>query len=388
LLGARYRCVISPVVPAAYRLSLVLSLLALTALPRGASAVNEPRLHGHDFTGVQSCQTSGCHGGGVGKNQTLIWEKKDAHAKAAAILSVARSKTMASALGIADPARDAKCTTCHSPLESVAPSRLAEGVKVESGVSCEACHGPAEPWLRFHTRKDITRDQRLASGMREMKDLYHRANTCVACHLYIDQDLAKAGHPEMFFELALQQKKEPPHWRDPEDAWMDPRAWLVGQATSLRELSWRLGQQPNEELTARVEGLRWLLRQTNLGNSNIPASGDARATQSAADKLARTASTNSWSREKTMSQLRKFIETNGQFRDNKVAKPEQLRRAQVLLPAIDRMWGALKESGTTSPLFDQAYGVALAEAKKGTGFDGALFAASLQQLEVALVQMK
>jgi hypothetical protein len=372
-------------VPAPYRFLVPFGLLVVGLLPCSVFAVNEPRLRAHDFTGEQSCQTSGCHGGGVGKNQTIIWEKKDAHAKAAAILSVARSKNIGTAMGIPEPSRDARCTVCHSPLESVPAERIAEGVNVEQGVSCEACHGPAEPWLRFHTRKDITRDQRLASGMREMKDFYNRANTCVACHLYLEPELVKAGHPEMFFELALQQKKEPPHWRDPEDPWMDPRAWLVGQAVSLRELSWRLGQHPDDEVSARVEGVRWVLRQTSLGASNLPASGDA---QASADKLARSASKDTWSKESTMAQLKKFTETSAQFRDSNVPKPQMLRRAQILLPAIDRFYQALKASGTQSPLFEQAYGVVAGEAKKGTGFDPAIFAGALQQLEVALVQVK
>lgn len=387
-LGAQTGCDISANVPAPYRFLLPFGLLVLALLPRVSLAVSEPRLRAHDFTGVQSCQTSGCHGGGVGKNQTIIWEKKDAHAKGHAILSVGRSKNIASAMGIPEASRDARCTVCHSPLESVPPERIAPGVNVEQGVSCEACHGPAEPWLRFHTRKDITRDQRLAAGMREMKDFYNRANTCVACHLYIEPELAKAGHPEMFFELALQQKKEPPHWRDPVDPWMDPRAWLVGQAVSLRELSWRLAERSDEDIAARVEGLRWVLRQTQLGAEKLPASGDPRGTQASADNLARAASKGSWTKETTMAQLRKFAETSAQFRDAKAPKPELLRRAQILLPGMDRFYQALKASGTQSPLFEQSYGVVVGEAKKGSGFDPAIFAGALQQVEVALVQMK
>ena len=154
------------------------------------------------FTGEESCRSAGCHGGGVGKNQCSIWEKKDAHARAQAILANARSQRIGQALGMADPSKEGRCTICHSPFESIPQDRFVGGIKPEQGVSCETCHGPAEDWIRFHTRKDISREQRLSAGMREMNDLYNRANTCVACHLYIDPEYVKAGHPEMFFELA------------------------------------------------------------------------------------------------------------------------------------------------------------------------------------------
>jgi hypothetical protein len=374
---------------AASRFLLPLGLfLSLALVPQRAAAVNEPRLRAHDFTGVQSCQTSGCHGGGAGNNQTIIWEKKDAHAKGAAILRVARSKSIAEGAGIADATRDARCTVCHSPLESVPPDRIAPGVNVEQGVSCEACHGPAEPWLRFHTRQDISRDHRLASGMREMRPLYERANTCVACHLYIEPDLAKAGHPEMFFELARQNQNMPPHWREIEDEWLAPRMWLVGQAVSLRELSWRLGQRSDEDIAARVEGLRWLLGLSVVGGGGQLSGGDPRSAQSAADRLAKNASTTKWTREQTLGQLRKFAESNTDFRNAKGSAKEMLRRAQVLVPAIELYWNVLKAKGVASPTFDQALGVVQNELKKGTAFEAPLFAAALQQLEVAMVQMK
>jgi hypothetical protein len=387
LLGEGFRCGISADVLTAFRFLLPFGSLVLIGLAPAALAVSEPRLHGHEFTGLQSCQSSGCHGGGVGKDQSIIWEHKDAHSKAIAILSNARSKTIAAAMGIPEPSRDARCTVCHSPLESVASDRIAPGVNVERGVSCEACHGPAEPWLRFHTRKDITRDQRLAAGMREMKDLYHRANTCVACHLYLEPEVVKAGHPDMVFELGRQNRDEPPHWKDPEDPWLMPRAWLTGQATSLRELSWHLNNNPQDQvLAARVEGLRWLLRLTPMGNS-IPATGSA---QNPADRLARQASDHKWSKESTFSQLKKFVESNGEFRAaGGPSKDEQYRRAQVLMPSIDCFWQALKTSGmAASPTWDQAFKVAKSEAAKGSGFDPSLFAAALQQLEVAVAQMK
>ena len=55
-----------------------------------------------------------------------------------------------------------------------------------------------------------------------------------------------------------------------------------------------------------MHGLLWLLRQSTLGKSELPESGDARAVQAAADRLAQTGSNSSWSKEKTLAQLRQF----------------------------------------------------------------------------------
>src|SRR4051794_33905013 len=114
-------------------------------MPPKASAVDEPRLSSHHYVGVQSCQTSGCHGGGEGKNQVIVWTNKDPHKLIASTLSSARSKQIGDGFKpnkIPDVTRDANCTICHSPMESIANDRFAPGTAQEKGVSCENCHGP------------------------------------------------------------------------------------------------------------------------------------------------------------------------------------------------------------------------------------------------------
>lgn len=340
------------------------------------------------FTGELSCRSAGCHGGGVGKNQCSIWEKKDAHARAQAILSNARSQRVGQALGMTDPSKEGRCTVCHSPFESISGSRFVGDIKPEQGVSCETCHGPAEGWIRFHTRLDLSREQRLSAGMREMKDLYHRANTCVACHLYIDPEYVEAGHPEMYFELAAQMKNEPPHWKVEADPWLDERAWQIGQAAALREISWKAGSNPDEDLQARMKGLLWLLRLSSAGQSELPASGDAHTVQAAADRLAKSAGNKNWTKEGTLAQFRHFAESSEAFRDAAVPAPEQRRRAEVLTIAMDRFWQSLKTAGYASPTLETAFGIAQGEAKTQANFQPARFAAALQQVEVALVEIK
>ena len=126
-------------------------------------------------------------------------------------------------------------------------------------------------WLRGHTRKDWTYATRVGAGMRDLRNFYVRANTCVACHQNLDADLLAAGHPELTFELDGQSVAEPKHWRD-EDPWSGPRAWLVGQAVALREMSWALANSEtpdgrcNRALERPCLAARARRRQTKRGS--------------------------------------------------------------------------------------------------------------------------
>jgi cytochrome c554/c'-like protein len=369
-------------------------LIALCALPlagRGA-APGAAR-----FTGEPSCASSSCHGGGVGRDQCVIFLKKDVHNHSHEILSKAQSMRLAEGLGIADATKDARCTICHSPFQSVPDEHFVPGVKREQGVSCETCHGAAEGWLRFHTRKDITHDQRIGAGMRETTGLYGHANVCVACHLNIDPQLVKGGHPEMFFELDGQTRTEPPHWKEEQDPWLGPRTWLVGQAAALRELSWNLerlpgtnsgnqaGEQPYPDLQARWQALRWLLK-TNPSSTPLPDGPAVKygVVQSAADRLARSASTSKWSKDSTLTALKRLAAANNEFHDQAISPAEQRRRAELVVLGVDRLWQALKTVGLASPTLEIALTAAQGESKAQTDFDSTRFAAALQQVEVAL----
>ena len=353
-------------------------VMALTAL--SASAATSGR-----FTGDQSCASSYCHGGGKDKDQFQIFTKKDIHTHAQTILANNRSTRIGESLGITDVTKDARCTVCHSPQQSVSPEHFLAGVKPKEGLTCETCHGPAENWLRFHTRLDITHDQRVGQGLREVSGIYGQANTCVACHLNIDQAYIKAGHPEMFFELDGQTSTEPPHWKLDKDPYLGPRTWLVGQAAALREISWKLTSQPSDDLVARWKGLRWLLKQVPAASS-LPYEqvNDYSATQSAADRLARSAAKDKWSKDSTLATLKNLSGRSADFRDNATPVAEQRRRAEVLVLGIDRLWQSLKAAGMSSPNLEQALGVAAKETKAQDAFKADRFAAALEQVEVAM----
>ena len=348
-----------------------------------ATRAAEPVIAAPRFVGSQSCKSSACHGGGADKGQSVFWEKKDAHAKAHEILGIERSKLMAQSLGIADPQRSARCTICHSPMEALPAARLTAGTKTDRGVSCETCHGPAEKWRLFHTRPDVAHDQRIASGLREAGDFYHRANVCIGCHQHLDAGLIAASHRELFFELDRQMAAEPPHWKD-EGEWLGPRAWLTGQAAALREISWKLTSATDANLVARWKGLVWLLRKTEAGAS-LPNTDDFAAMQAAADRVARTASRQEWSKDSTMRLLKVYAGLTGEFRDGKTEPADLRRRGEVLVFALERLWFALKtNSKLSSENFDKALENLTKESKRQAGFDPGEYARSLQSIEAAL----
>ena len=220
------------------------------------------------FLGANSCASSSCHGGGgANQNQFLVWSLKDFHSqRPVATLATARSKQIADALNIKDATADARCTVCHAPLREVPENLRGENFKVSEGVSCESCHGPAENWIRSHTRTDYTRADRTAAGMRDLQNLYVRANVCVACHQNVDADILKAGHPELIFELDGQNVAEPKHWRAEKNG-NGAQAWLVGQAVALREMSWQLANEksPTESEINRWAGVFWTLKTATRG---------------------------------------------------------------------------------------------------------------------------
>src|SRR5262245_36501953 len=191
------------------------------------------------FLGKDSCASSSCHGGGgQNQNQNIVWSRQDQHARAPATLTTARSRRLADLLKISDPTKDHRCTSCHAPWQNLTALPANTSV-VSEAVSCESCHGPAEKYIRSHTRKDLNRAEKLLDGLRDLTILYNRANSCVACHQVVPSELLEAGHPELLFELDGQAAAMPRHWREREGN-THAAAWVTGQAAALRELTWQL----------------------------------------------------------------------------------------------------------------------------------------------------
>lgn len=340
----------------------------------GQEAVPGPKVPfpGHPpVYGALTCSTSACHGGAADKSrQYVIWSQRDVHSRAYATLGTARAARMAEALAIKDPLTDHRCTSCHAPLATVPPALVGPEARVSEGVSCVTCHGPLEGWLRSHTRTDYTHADRVASGMRDLRDLSARANACVACHQNIEPALVNVGkHPALIFELDGQSQVQPKHWHEPEGR-SGAQAWFVGQAVAWRELSWSLRQgaaDPVRDLP-RWQALGWLLHRTGL-DYDVAAvgqpSGDSTPAaltraQESADQLARRAA-QAWSPAHTTGALARLAATSADFRDAVEPALTHACRAERLVLALDRLLAALpaeRRSAAASAQLDTLFKLA------------------------------
>jgi hypothetical protein len=372
------------------------SVAALTFLLSGnpAEQLAAASLRTDQFIGAAGCQSSSCHGGaGAKRSQFLTWIKEDFHSRAYAVLVTARSARMAETLGLPAAQTSNRCTICHSPLQGVEPARLAKTAQVDEGVSCESCHGAAGQWLRGHTRKDWTYPTDIGAGMRDLRNFYVRANTCVACHQNLEADLLAAGHPELTFELDGQSGAEPKHWRD-EDFSGGARAWLVGQAVALRELSWAAGYQKLDANTeAHWEALIWLLAKTTANQTRLPAIEPLRGAgdpaqfareRERADLLARQAASIGWDDQWTNVVLRALAGTEPDFVASPAPSPEHLfARANRLVLALDRLARA-RAQGVIAPATTAALKTLFEDVCARPDFAPAKFSADLATFHTTL----
>jgi hypothetical protein len=209
------------------------------------------------FVGTASCSAANCHGGDASRparpgtplpdplspHAYSIWIQRDAHAFAYSTLLSPASREIAARLGLMQGAHlSQECLSCHSPLSQrqLAPH---ERFTAHDGVSCEACHGPAEKWLDLH-KWDAWRakspDEKAADGFRNTDDLAARAKLCAECHVGsegrdVNHDLIAAGHPRMSFELSAYHANLQKHWSredaEPSET-IDAKLWQVGQIAS------------------------------------------------------------------------------------------------------------------------------------------------------------
>ncbi len=326
------------------------------------------------FLGSQSCGTTGCHGGAGEKNrQFTVWSHYDVHhERPYATLTTARAERIAETLRIQHATESPRCTVCHAPMQTVPDNRwLSEGQtnifssshqrEITQGVSCENCHGPAENWIRSHTRGDYTHADRVHAGMRDLQNLYVRANTCVACHQNVDSDILAAGHPELIFELDGQAVTQPKHWRETTN-FNGAQAWLVGQAVALREVYWKaiILKSSTEKDGLNLRALSWLLSKVR---TSIPFKLERMdGFGEPADEMARQAAgifkqsllfdplPPIWPNEWTSKLLTTLSGCANDFRDSAVPPPDQAYRAQRLVLGLDRLVTALPELDKNQPV--------------------------------------
>lgn len=227
------------------------------------------------YIGPGSCAATSCHGSvkpvagsRILQNEYSTWIIKDKHSKAYQALTGEIGERMARILKLGSKAEDApKCLACHA-LYTTAAQR-GRPFEIAEGVSCENCHGPSSAWLGPHAERQWTHEKSLALGMSDTRNVIHRTEKCLECHLgsknkFVDHEMIAAGHPDLFFELDSFSAVEPRHWKTPREsapgkpvddaAWAGVRDWSTGQAVQLR---------------ASLERLTWRAKGERYDNKNI-----------------------------------------------------------------------------------------------------------------------
>jgi hypothetical protein len=211
-------------------------------------------VHGPAFAPLSavSCAAASCHGGGqVGRkgSEHSTWAPNEArgkdrpadpHANGYRVLFSADSARMVKAVGGGPAYRNNLCLKCHAVPEVRPAAAMSEGV------SCGACHGPADGWLAAHVHPGWAgvpnRERWNRYGFAPTKNLVARSLICASCHVgdadrEVNHDLIAAGHPRLAFESARSHFRPSyrKHWteRTP-TAEFEVRAWVIGQVASLR----------------------------------------------------------------------------------------------------------------------------------------------------------
>jgi hypothetical protein len=213
------------------------TIVAIQAAPSSATPM---------VMGPGSCSSSNCHGtikplnsSNVLQNEYITWSKHDRHSKAFLNLQNSDSKKIAQNLGIGDPTKDPLCLKCHAtyPNEDMPKS---ERFRLEDGVSCEACHGAAEGYLKSHAVTGTSHAENVAHGLTDLSNIDTRSTLCLSCHFgseekTVTHELYGAGHPRLTFELDTFGVLQPKHWVVDKDyerrkgPYIPMRAWLTGQ---------------------------------------------------------------------------------------------------------------------------------------------------------------
>lgn len=248
---------------------LLLSVRFVTGTVVLFHTIGEGTLAQNKYLGVGTCSSSNCHGSVSPKNSTNVlqneyvtWFRHGAHGRAWKTLKNADSRRIASNLGIQDASTSKECLPCHT---TYVPKAL-QGARyrIEDGVSCEACHGAAEKWLKPHTSSKSSHANNVKLGLLEISDHERRAKMCMDCHFgnenqVVNHRLIGAGHPRLTFELDTYGLIQPNHWNVDEDyiqrkgPYNSAKAWMIGQTLRSIELMKQLRSSKRARFGAMPE---------------------------------------------------------------------------------------------------------------------------------------
>ncbi|MBS0265531.1 MAG: hypothetical protein JSS02_26600 [Planctomycetes bacterium] len=157
-------------------------------------------------------------------NEALIFRKHDKHYGAFEALKNPLSAKMEEALAEGkakiDAWQDERCLGCHLG----APAEYAK-VYTESGLTCEACHGPSQKWDLPHTDASwrlLPPGEKEGLGMLDIRQPVKRAKVCYSCHIgnsaenkVVTHAMYAAGHPPLTsLEIEAFTEAMPRHWRN------------------------------------------------------------------------------------------------------------------------------------------------------------------------------
>ena len=236
-----------------YKLLITVAVAGLLQAAVAYGATTLPN-YSHDKTlGVGSCASSLCHGAietwkdsNVLQNEYVTWSRSDKHARSYAVLLNDRSKEIAKKLALPEPAHKSDlCLDCHT--HNPKPAQRGAGFQITDGIACEACHGPADRWIKSHVEPEATHAKNVSNGMYPTNDDVARARLCLSCHIgnqekFVTHKIMAAGHPRMSFELDTFTQIGPAHfridadWQKRKGSWDNVRAWAIGQAVASQEL--------------------------------------------------------------------------------------------------------------------------------------------------------
>jgi hypothetical protein len=239
-----------PVSPSSNAAADTTTLLALSDW--GTESLVHPK-NSHPPNGLQgaaSCAAAGCHGGpqvGVAAidaprgSEYPLWIESDPHARSWQTLNSPASIEILNRLSILQdgqivaPEAYQNCLACHNTARSL----LSDGISptFSEGVGCEACHGAAEKWASEHFQgPHSVRRAQAELGLVDLQPLVRRAKACALCHVGgpdrdMNHDIIAAGHPALYFDMAVYHEAYPKHWRDsnPNPESFRAQLWLAGQ---------------------------------------------------------------------------------------------------------------------------------------------------------------
>ncbi|MCY2976067.1 MAG: multiheme c-type cytochrome [Planctomycetota bacterium] len=195
--------------------------------------------------GAASCAGSSCHGGprpgsstqtALRGSEYALWKEIDPHARSWRTLASKESEAILTKLKILsdgqikNAAAYKNCLACHNTNQEMTDDLLTPSIA--EGVGCEMCHGPSEPWYDRH----YSGAKFVLPGMTNIQPLITRAKMCTVCHVGstdrdMNHEIVAAGHPALYFDMAVYHERYPKHWREKDEASPDMRArlWLAGQ---------------------------------------------------------------------------------------------------------------------------------------------------------------